>query len=88
MHCANHESVPGIGVCVDCNKVVCEACTTRLQGRNFCADCLSRRNVPTEALRTGDGPVTRRVVGVLALSAAALLWAVASGVGFLLYLAG
>jgi hypothetical protein len=88
LHCANHQGVPGIGVCVDCKKVVCEPCTTRLQGRNFCASCLSIRVTPESTDEGPDSTLAR--VAVLALGAAsvALLWAVGTGLGFLLYLVG
>jgi len=88
LHCANHDGVPGIGVCVDCTKVVCEACTTRLQGRNFCADCLARRAAPAPEVGGGDSLPVQLVVGVMGLVAAAALWAAATGFGFLRYLVG
>ncbi len=89
MRCANHAERPAIGVCVSCRKLVCGACTTRLQGRNFCLDCLDRRAAarPTDSpLRSGAG--SRAGIAVLTALSAALLAGGLSGLGFLLYLVG
>ncbi len=89
MDCHNHPHTPGIGLCVLCRRVVCEACTTRLQGRNTCRSCLDARR---EAL--ADKDIDGSEVG---LSALVLLASAAGGLaswgglllfGFLLYVAG
>ncbi|HLT29810.1 MAG TPA: hypothetical protein VK013_07190 [Myxococcaceae bacterium] len=41
--CANHPDRHGLGVCVECRKVVCEECTTRFEGINRCTTCLAKR---------------------------------------------
>lgn len=41
--CANHPDRHGLGVCVECRKVVCEECTTRFEGINRCTMCLAAR---------------------------------------------
>lgn len=40
--CANHPERDAVGVCVQCRKYVCLECTTRIEGVNYCADCLPR----------------------------------------------
>jgi len=89
LNCALHSDVPGIGVCVSCRRVVCDRCSTRLQGRNFCSQCLSLRALagPSEleesssiAVRAGLGMLTIASMGVLVLAAFA--------VGFFLYMVG
>ena len=84
----NHDDVAGIGVCVACRKVVCEGCTTRLQGRNFCADCLAMRGPPTPATGVGGSTLSRAAVGALSLASVGVMAAAVTGIGFLLYLAG
>ncbi len=88
MHCVNHGDVPGIGVCVGCRRVVCEACTTRLQGRNFCVQCLTARAVGTGPRPSTDSPLTTALVVLLAVASVGLMVAAATGFGFLLYLVG
>lgn len=41
--CKVHPDRPGVGVCVECRRVVCTECTTRFEGINRCAGCLARR---------------------------------------------
>lgn len=89
MRCANHAEHAAVGVCVSCRKLVCGACTTRLQGRNFCLDCLERRAAarPSETPRLSSAGSTVGV-GLLTVASVALLLGGLSGVGFLLYLVG
>ena len=39
-HCVNHPGAAGIALCVGCRSVLCGSCTTRIQGRNLCAECV------------------------------------------------
>jgi hypothetical protein len=39
-YCKYHPDRPGVGVCMRCRGVVCDACTTRLNGINHCHSCL------------------------------------------------
>jgi hypothetical protein len=89
MRCANHVDRPAVGVCVSCRKVVCGACTTRLQGRNFCVECLERRAAarPTDSPRDSSSASRAGVVFLTATSVMALVGSLC-GVGFLLYLVG
>jgi hypothetical protein len=68
--------------------VVCEACTTRLQGRNFCATCLSERIESGRPDTEEDSLPARLLVGLLTVGSATLLCGLVTGLGFLLYLAG
>lgn len=89
LNCVFHPDVPGIGICVSCRRVVCDACSTRLQGRNFCSECLSGRAVAGRDEAGPDSPaLVRLALGMLALACTGLLAALASAVGFSLYLAG
>lgn len=89
MQCANHVGQAAVGVCVSCRKLVCGACTTRLQGRNFCLDCLERRAAarPSDTPRRSSSASTVGVALLTMLSVGVLL-ASLSGAGFLLYLVG
>ncbi len=41
-HCLNHPERDAIGICVKCRKYVCVECATKIEGVNYCADCLPR----------------------------------------------
>ena len=88
MHCVNHGAVPGIGVCVGCRRVVCEACTTRLQGRNFCVECLTARAVVGRPRASADSPPVAVLVALLSVASVGLIVAAVTGFGFLLSLVG
>jgi hypothetical protein len=75
--CVNHPETDGIGVCVRCRNVLCEACCTRLRGINHCPACLKELARPRTRARGQVGSV------VLALGVTALL----SGLFFGLLLA-
>jgi hypothetical protein len=68
--------------------VVCEACTTRLQGRNFCVQCLTARAVGTPSRASIDSPLATALVALLSVASVGLIVAAATGFGFLLYLVG
>jgi hypothetical protein len=38
-----HPERAGIGVCVECRRVICTECTTQFEGINRCAACLAAR---------------------------------------------
>ena len=88
MHCANHPDIAGIGVCVSCRKVICASCTTRLQGRNFCVECIEAKAVDRDT-DIGRSSAVEGVGMLLAAGlSATLLVGSLMGFGFLLYLAG
>ncbi len=39
MNCHNHPEVPATGVCAQCGKGICQACTVNLGGRYYCVEC-------------------------------------------------
>jgi hypothetical protein len=40
--CRNHPARPGIGSCPSCSAVICEECSTRVDGILHCRECLAR----------------------------------------------
>jgi hypothetical protein len=68
--CRYHPETPGIGICVRCRSVICDACCTRLQGINHCHECL-------KALARGPsrprGGVGSALAGLLLLGLASAL---------------
>jgi hypothetical protein len=41
--CHYHPERVGLGVCVECRRVICRECTTQFEGINRCASCLDKR---------------------------------------------
>jgi hypothetical protein len=39
--CSYHPERVGVGICVECRKVICVECTTQFEGINRCARCLA-----------------------------------------------
>jgi hypothetical protein len=70
--CHYHPDRAGLGVCVECRRVICRECTTQFEGINRCARCLEQR------LQVLQGPAARKdwTVGnlLLALTSAAVLF--------------
>ncbi|QDE67627.1 MULTISPECIES: hypothetical protein [Myxococcus] len=70
--CHYHPERAGLGVCVECRRVICRECTTQFEGINRCASCLDQR------LKALEGPGERREWSagnvVLALMSLALVW--------------
>ena len=52
--CYVHPERPGLGVCVECRKVICAECTTQFEGINRCAGCLKARLQKVERLGRRD----------------------------------
>jgi hypothetical protein len=38
--CEYHPDRIGVGICVECRRVICTECTTQFEGINRCARCL------------------------------------------------
>lgn len=76
--CRYHPEVPGVGVCVRCRAVICDACCTRLRGVNHCHACLRELARPRPPSGLGIGSALAAVL------LAALAWAVLFGVFLLL----
>ncbi|MFY1831115.1 hypothetical protein ACN47A_34705 [Myxococcus fulvus] len=70
--CHYHPERAGLGVCVECRRVICRECTTQFEGINRCASCLGRR------LQALEGPAERREWtvgnGLLAVAGVAIVW--------------
>jgi hypothetical protein len=41
--CHYHPERVGLGICVECRRVICLECTTQFEGINRCAKCLEKR---------------------------------------------
>jgi hypothetical protein len=41
--CHYHPERTGLGICVECRRVICRECTTQFEGINRCAACLDQR---------------------------------------------
>jgi len=41
--CFYHPDRSGIGICVECKRVICTECTTQFEGINRCAKCLAAK---------------------------------------------
>ncbi len=69
--CHLHSERMGVGVCVECRRVICQECTTPFEGINRCADCLRRRLAALGSSRKvaewGVGNVLLTLVAVLGL---------------------
>lgn len=80
--CEYHPQRPGLGVCVECRKVICVECTTQFDGINRCATCLAAR------LSKARQPAAHRSWSagtvLLALLSAGTLYATFYGVAALL----
>jgi hypothetical protein len=44
--CRHHPDRPGIGVCPSCSAVICEECSTRVEGILHCRECLAKKAEP------------------------------------------
>jgi hypothetical protein len=42
--CHYHPERTGLGICVECRRVICRECTTQFEGINRCASCLDKRS--------------------------------------------
>jgi len=89
LNCAIHLEVPAIGVCVSCRRVVCDSCSTRLQGRNFCSGCLARKaEAAAPEASFESGLFLKGTLGLVTLGSMALLASGLFGFGFFLYMIG
>ena len=79
--CFYHPDRSGIGVCVECRRVICTECTTQFEGINRCAKCLAARLAAAKKLVERNdwsvGPI------ILALLSVALVFGVVLGVASL-----
>lgn len=48
--CQYHPDRVGVGICVECRRVICSECTTQFEGINRCAQCLAAKLQKSEKL--------------------------------------
>jgi len=77
--CYEHPDRPGLGICVECRRVICSECTTQFEGINRCARCLSARLAALRRLSARRDWSVGGVAQALAAAAAlyGALWSVA-----------
>jgi hypothetical protein len=79
-HCEAHPERAGVGVCVECRRVLCAECSTRFEGINRCARCLQARLASVQGLAPRDdwslGAVFQATLATLLLFVA-LSWVAA-----------
>jgi len=89
VQCAVHPGASAVGLCVACRTGLCSSCSTRLQGRNFCASCLEKVSlVESDEDVVSAGVVLRGLLAASVLVSGLLTLACVSGLGFLIYMAG
>ena len=77
--CHYHPERPGLGICVECRRVICHECTTQFEGINRCAQCLEKRlkalDVTPERREWSAGNVLLALVGAAGVYGAVYLFA-------------
>lgn len=77
--CHYHPERPGLGICVECRRVICRECTTQFEGINRCASCLGQRlqalERSTERREWSVGSVGLALVGAAGVYGVVLLLA-------------
>jgi hypothetical protein len=81
--CRYHPDRPGVGLCVRCRSFICAACSTQLEGINYCFVCLKAlAERPTRTPATRSPLWASGVVLVVTWAAiVALLWLVRGNLG-------
>ncbi|MGH7227459.1 MAG: hypothetical protein ACRELF_29965 [Gemmataceae bacterium] len=77
--CHFHPDRPGIGICMRCRAIICEACCTRLNGVNHCHACLKAlggRREDKRGLGVLSPIVAAVVLGMAWLLLLALCWVI------------
>lgn len=41
MNCSNHEEKEAVGMCIRCNKLICQECKVKINNKYYCKDCVS-----------------------------------------------
>lgn len=76
--CVNHPARDGVGICMTCKSVVCDECSTKIDGINTCLGCLNRK---VGKQRKAPGLIARSAN--LIFGVAALLFALPMLVGLI-----
>lgn len=66
-NCTNHPSRDGVGICMGCRMVICEECSTKLDGINTCIDCLNLKIAKAKPKSHWFGRIANQLFGMLAL---------------------
>ena len=81
--CSEHPDRHSFALCVTCRKVMCQECTTQVEGINYCRTCVAARTaVPNHQ----SGPL--RLVAMVLFGVAMAMAIVRLIVGLGVYLAG
>jgi hypothetical protein len=72
--CRNHPARPGIGACPTCGSVICEECSTRVEGILHCRSCLAKvaEDGGRRGWRSGPAVIPALLIAPIAWAAAAL----------------
>jgi hypothetical protein len=54
--CQNHPEREGIGICLSCHRVFCSECITKIDGVNYCQDCLAQIQPTKKTTPQGEDP--------------------------------
>jgi hypothetical protein len=76
--CPNHPQREAIGICVRCRRRVCSECATKVDGINYCVDCLA------ELAKNTSGNTTKRRPQLAAYLSAGAYFVVLSGLLWIL----
>lgn len=79
--CHHHADRMGVGICVECRRVICHECTTQFEGINRCSDCLAARlralSRSERVAEWGAGTIALAVLGFALVWGS--VWLVAEG---------
>jgi hypothetical protein len=64
--CTNHPEREAIGVCVQCRTRVCSECSTKVEGINYCVNCLAGLAIEGGRARASRAPGSPLSWGVYA----------------------
>ena len=75
--CTWHAERPGIGLCVQCRRVICAECSTRIEGVNRCRGCLETAAMVAERRVSAEPSAGADLAagGIYCAVLFALLWA-------------
>ena len=67
--CHYHPDRIGVGICVECRRVICPECTTQFEGINRCAKCLAARLAKTVSLKArGEWTVGNLLLALISVA--------------------
>jgi hypothetical protein len=76
--CHYHPERVGLGICVECRRVICLECTTQFEGINRCSKCLEKRlsavtKGPSDRKEWGFGNLFLALIMIAALFGSVVL---------------